>query len=148
MKEFYMKKALQQAMEANNEDEVPVGAVIVKNNEIIAVGHNTKEADCDATSHAEINAIRNACKRLNSWRLIDCEMYVTLEPCAMCCGAIIQARIEKVYIAAMDPKGGAAGSKLNLLTDYTFNHKCELEIGILENESAALLKEFFRKKRI
>jgi len=147
MKEFFMKKAIEQACNALDLDEVPVGAVIVKGDQIISVGHNLKEISKDPTAHAEILAIRLASKALGGWRLSDCDMYVTLEPCAMCCGAIIQARIRKLYIGAMDPKGGAAGSKLNLLNDYSFNHKCEVESGLLEEECSQLLKNFFKSKR-
>lgn len=147
MKEFFMKKAIEQACNALDLDEVPVGAVIVKENQIISFGHNLKETSKDPTDHAEILAIRMASQVLGGWRLSDCDMYVTLEPCAMCCGAIIQARIRKLYIGAMDPKGGAAGSKLNLLKDYGFNHKCEIESGLLEEECSQLLKRFFKSKR-
>lgn len=147
MKEFFMKKAIEQACNALDLDEVPVGAVIVKGDQIISMGHNLKETSKDPTAHAEILAIRLASEVLGGWRLSDCDMYVTLEPCAMCCGAILQARIRKLYIGAMDPKGGAAGSKLNLLNDYSFNHKCEIEAGLLEEECSQLLKNFFKSKR-
>ncbi|MFZ5351318.1 MAG: tRNA adenosine(34) deaminase TadA [Bacillota bacterium] len=147
MKEFFMKKALEQAQKAFDMDEVPVGAVIVRSGEIIASAFNLRETLKDASAHAELLAIQKACRQLNGWRLIGCEMYVTLEPCAMCCGAIIQSRIEKVYIGAMDPKGGAAGSLLNLLTEYPFNHKCEAEYGILQDECSQILKDFFKRKR-
>ena len=148
MKEFFMKKALEQACNALELDEVPVGAIIVRGDQIISVGHNLKETTKDPTAHAEILALRRASEVLGGWRLIDCDMYVTLEPCAMCCGAIIQARIRKLYIGTMDPKGGAAGSKLNLLNDYGFNHKCEIEAGLLEEECSQILKSFFKLKRI
>jgi len=147
MKEFFMKKALEQACNALELDEVPVGAIIVRGDQIISVGHNLKETTKDPTAHAEILALRRASEVLGGWRLIDCDMYVTLEPCAMCCGAIIQARIRKLYIGTMDPKGGAAGSKLNLLNDYGFNHKCEIEAGLLEEECSQILKSFFKLKR-
>jgi tRNA(adenine34) deaminase len=147
MKEFFMKKALEQACIALDLDEVPVGAVIVKEGQIISTGHNLKETSKDPTAHAEILAIRMASEVLGGWRLSDCDMYVTLEPCAMCCGAILQARIRKLYIGAMDPKGGAAGSKLNLLDGYGFNHKCEIETGLLEEECSQILKDFFKSKR-
>ncbi|HUV85475.1 MAG TPA: tRNA adenosine(34) deaminase TadA [Methanosarcinales archaeon] len=147
MKEFFMKKALEQACNALELDEVPVGAIIVRGDQIISVGHNLKETSKDPTAHAEILALRRASEVLGGWRLIDCDMYVTLEPCAMCCGAIIQARIRKLYIGTMDPKGGAAGSKLNLLNDYGFNHKCEIEAGLLEEECSQILKSFFKLKR-
>lgn len=147
MKEFFMKKALEQACNALELDEVPVGAIIVKGDQIISTGHNLKETSMDPTAHAEILALRRASEVLGGWRLSDCDMYVTLEPCAMCCGAIIQARIRKLYIGTMDPKGGAAGSKLNLLNDYGFNHKCEIEAGLLEQECSQILKSFFKGKR-
>lgn len=144
---FFMKKALEQAQSAFDLDEVPVGAVIVRNGEIIAAACNLKETSKDATAHAEILAIRKACQVLGGWRLLGCEMYVTLEPCAMCCGAILQARIEKLYIGAMDPKTGAVGSKLNLLEDFTFNHHCQVETGMMEEECSTMLKDFFKGKR-
>ncbi|MDF2519720.1 MAG: tRNA adenosine(34) deaminase TadA [Clostridia bacterium] len=147
MKEFFMKKALEQACNALYLDEVPVGAVIVRGDQIISTGHNLKETSKDPTAHAEIIAIRRASEALGGWRLSDCDMYVTLEPCAMCCGAILQARIRKLYIGTMDPKSGAAGSLLNLLNDYSFNHKCEVESGLLEDECSQILKNFFKSKR-
>lgn len=147
MKEFFMKKAFEQACNALELDEVPVGAIIVQGDQIISAGHNLKETSKDPTAHAEIIAIKMASEALGGWRLSDCDMYVTLEPCAMCCGAIIQARIRKLYIGTMDPKGGAAGSKLNLLQDYGFNHKCEIEAGLLEQECSQILKNFFKSKR-
>lgn len=147
MKEFFMKKALEQACIALELDEVPVGAVIVRGDQIIAMGHNLKEKSKDPTAHAEIMAIRSASATLGGWRLSDCDMYVTLEPCAMCCGAILQARIRKLYVGTMDPKGGAAGSLLNLLQDYGFNHKCEIETGLLQQECSQILKDFFKTKR-
>jgi tRNA(adenine34) deaminase len=147
MKEFFMKKALEQACNALELDEVPVGAVIVRGDQIISMGHNLKETSNDPTAHAEIIALRRASEVLGGWRLSDCDMYVTLEPCAMCCGAMIQARIRKLYIGTMDPKGGAAGSKLNLLNDYGLNHKCEIEAGLLQEECSQILKSFFKLKR-
>jgi len=124
-----------------------VGAIIVKDNKIIARAHNIKEGKNDTTKHAEIIAIEKANKKLNSWRLIDCEMYVTLEPCSMCAGALIQSRIKKVYIGTMDAKTGACGSVLNLLEDYPFNHKVEMEKGIMQEESETILKDFFKMLR-
>ena len=142
-----MKEALKEAKKAYNKLEIPVGAVIVKNGKIIARAHNQKETKCDTTKHAEILAIQKASKKLNSWRLIDCEMYVTLEPCSMCAGAIINSRIKKVYIGTKDEKTGAVGSKLNLFEDYTFNHKVDFEIGILQQECENILKQFFKHLR-
>lgn len=147
MNQFFMKKALEEAQKAFEKDEVPVGAVIVRNGGIIATGHNCRESSKDVTAHAEMEAIRKACEVLGGWRLIDCEMYVTLEPCAMCSGAILQARIERLYIGAMDPKGGAAGSVLNLFEDYRFNHSTEVVKGILEQECGRILKDLFKIKR-
>jgi tRNA(adenine34) deaminase len=147
MEEKFMKEALKEAKKAYNKLEVPVGAVIVKDGKIIARAHNVKEQKNDTTKHAEIIAISKASKRLESWRLIDCEMYVTLEPCCMCTGALINSRIKKVYIGAMDYKTGACGSVLNLLEDYTFNHKVEIETGVLKDECEDLLKSFFKELR-
>ena len=145
--EKYMKEALKQAKKAYEKDEIPVGAIIVKNHKIIARAYNEKEYKLDTTKHAEILAIQKASKKLKTWRLTDCEMYVTLEPCSMCAGALIQARIKKVYIGTLDKKTGACGSVLNLLKDYTFNHKVELETGILQEECEQILKQFFRELR-
>ena len=147
MEERFMKEALKEAKKAYDKLEVPVGAVIVKDGKIIARAHNLKETKYDTTKHAEILAIQKASKKLNSWRLIDCEMYVTLEPCSMCAGALINSRIKKVYIGASDQKTGAVGSVFNLLEDYTFNHKVEYEKGVLQDECESILKEFFRKLR-
>lgn len=147
MEENFMLQALKEANKAYNKLEVPVGAVIVKENKIISRGHNQKEIKNDCTRHAEIIAIEKACKKINSWRLNDCIMYVTLEPCAMCAGAIIQSRIKKVYIGAMDKKTGCCGSVFNLFDDYTFNHHVEYETGIYNEESEKLLKNFFKDLR-
>ena len=146
-KEYYMKQALKEAEKAYKKLEVPVGAVIVKDGKIIARAYNQKESKTDTTKHAEILAIQKASKKLKSWRLIDCEMYVTLEPCTMCAGAIIHSRIKKVYIGAMDEKTGAVGSVLNLFEDYKFNHKPEVEKGILKEDCESLLKQFFKELR-
>ena len=146
-KEKWMKEALKQAKKAYECDEIPVGAVIVKDNKIIARGYNQKEMKCDTTKHAEIIAIQKASKKLKSWRLSDCEMYVTLEPCSMCAGALIQSRIKKIYVGTMDYKTGACGSVLNLLQDYPFNHKVEYETGILKEECESILQEFFKELR-
>ena len=147
MEEKFMKAALKEAKKAYEKLEVPVGAVIVKDGKIIARAHNLKETKFDTTKHAEILAIQKASKKLNSWRLIDCEMYVTLEPCSMCAGALINSRIKKVYIGASDQKTGAVGSVFNLLEDYTFNHKVEYEKGVLQDECESILKEFFKELR-
>ncbi len=145
--EKYMKQALKQAKKAYEKEEIPVGAVIVKNNKIIARAYNKKEETNNPINHAEIIAIQKASKKLGSWRLTDCEMYVTLEPCSMCAGALIQSRIKKVYIGTMDEKTGSCGSKLNLLENYTFNHKVEIETGIMQKECENLLKQFFKELR-
>lgn len=146
-KEKFMKEAIKEAKKAYDKLEVPVGAVIVKDGKIIARAHNLKETKFDTTKHAEILAIQKASKKLNSWRLIDCEMYVTLEPCSMCAGALINSRIKKVYIGAKDEKTGAVGSVYNLLEDYTFNHKVEFEHNILKDECEEVLKNFFIELR-
>ena len=144
MEEKFMKEALKEAKKALDKEEVPVGAVIVKDGKIIARAHNQKETKTDTTKHAEILAIQKASKKLKSWRLIDCEMYVTLEPCSMCAGALINSRIKKLYIGADDAKTGACGSVLNLLGDYKFNHTIEVKKYILKEDSEKLLKEFFK----
>lgn len=146
-KEHFMKEALKEAKKAYDKLEIPVGAVIVKDGKVIARGHNVKEEKKDTTKHAEIIAIQKASKKLDNWRLNDCEMYVTLEPCSMCAGAIIQSRIKKVYIGAMDEKTGACGSVLNLFKDYKFNHRVEEENGILKEECEKMLKSFFVELR-
>lgn len=145
--ESFMKIALDEAKKAADIDEVPVGAVIVKNDIIISQAFNNRESSKDATAHAEIIAIKKACEALGGWRLIDCEMYVTLEPCIMCSGAILQSRIGKLYIGTMDPKAGAAGSVINVFEDYWFHHRCDVEKGILQEECSSILKDFFKKKR-
>ncbi len=147
VQERFMKEALKEAIKAYEKKEVPVGAVIVKDGKVIARAHNVKEEKKDTTKHAEILVIGKASKKLESWRLSDCEMYVTLEPCSMCAGALINARIKKVYIGTMDSKTGACGSVLNLLEDYTFNHQVEVETGILQEDCEGLLKKFFRELR-
>jgi len=144
---WYMKQALKEAKKAYSKDEIPIGAVIVKDGKIISRGHNEKELKSDATLHAEITAIKKASKKLKSWRLNDCDMYVTLEPCTMCAGALIQARIKRLYIGAPDPKAGAVGSVIDVLAVEKFNHKVEVVYGILEDECSAMLKEFFKDLR-
>lgn len=145
--EEYMKIALNEAKKAYNKLEVPVGAIIVKDGKIIAKAYNEKEKRKDTTKHAEILAIQKASKKLKTWRLYDCDMYVTLEPCSMCAGALIQARIRKVYIGTMDEKTGACGSVLNLLEDFKFNHKVEVQYGICKNDCEKILKDFFKYLR-
>ena len=145
--QYFMNYAILEAKKAYKKMEVPVGAIIVKDNKIISRGYNQKESKNNSLKHAEVIAIEKACKKLNSWRLLDCEMYVTLEPCSMCAGALIQSRIKKVYIGTMDEKTGSCGSVLNLLEDYKFNHYVESETGILEEECRKILKDFFVKLR-
>jgi len=142
-----MKEALKEAKKAYKKDETPVGAVIVKDGKVIARGHNEKELKNDPTLHAEISAIRKACKKLNSWRLNDCDMYVTLEPCAMCAGAIIQARVGRLFIGTTDPKAGAVGSVVDILGVDKFNHRVEVSYGLLMEECSKILKDFFRELR-
>lgn len=147
IKEKFMEEALKEAFKAYKKEEIPVGAIIVKDGKIIARAHNLKESKNDTTNHAEILAIQKASKKLNSWRLIDCEMYVTLEPCSMCAGAIINSRISKLYIGTMDKKTGACGSVLNLLEDYKFNHIVQVEKYILKDKCEKILKDFFKYLR-
>lgn len=144
MHEEFMKIALLEAKKAFAKEEVPVGAVIVQDGKIIAKAHNLKETKNDTTYHAEILAIQKASKKLKKWRLTDCEMYVTLEPCSMCTGALINCRLKKLYIGTMDTKTGACGSVLNLLEDYKFNHIVEVETGILQKDCETILKDFFK----
>lgn len=143
----FMAQAIDEAKKALKKNEVPVGAVIVKNDKIIARAHNLRETENQATYHAEILCIQKACKKLGSWRLDDCDLYVTLEPCPMCAGAIINARIRSVYFGAFDPKGGACGSVVDLFRVGTFNHTPILYAGIMEESCENVLKEFFKKLR-
>lgn len=144
---FFMQEAISEANKAKAVEEVPIGAVVVYRGEIIGRGHNLREHSQDATSHAEMFAIRAACKELESWRLEECQLFVTLEPCPMCSGGMILSRIEEVYFGAYDPKGGTAGTLMNLLTDERFNHRAYVEGGILEEECGQLLTNFFREIR-
>ncbi len=144
---LFMKEAIKQAKKAADILEVPVGAIIVKDNKIIARAYNQKETKFDSTKHAEIIAIQKASRKLKSWRLLDCEMYVTLEPCSMCAGALIQSRIKKIYIGAMDEKTGSCGSVFNLLKDYKFNHNVDIEYGVCSEECEKILKDFFKELR-
>ncbi len=144
--EKFMRVAIEEAKKCAALDEVPVGAVVVKNGEIIAACGNGRETEKDATAHAETSAIREACRKLGGWHLKDCELYVTLEPCLMCAGAIVNARIEKVVFGAYDKKAGAMGSMVNI-TELSVNHKPEIISGVLEEECSSLLRDFFRAKR-
>ncbi len=146
MDKKFMALALNEAEKAFNEGEVPVGAVIVKDGEVISVGHNMREQKNNALSHAEIEAINSACKKLGSWRLDGCELYVTLEPCPMCTGAIINARIKTVVFGAFDKNMGCMDSVINLC-DYPLGHKVEVYAGICEDDCQKLLQEFFKKLR-
>ncbi len=146
----YMQEALLEAHDAMTIGEVPIGAVVVHDGQIIGRGHNLREHSQDSTLHAEILAIQEACMTLGSWRLEDCDLYVTLEPCPMCAGAMINSRIRTCYYGAKDPKAGVAGSLGNLLTDSRFNHQVQVVSGVDEAQAAQLLKSFFqaiRKKR-
>ena len=143
----FMKEALKEACKAKLIDEVPIGCVIVKDDKIIARGHNQRETNQDPTGHAEIIAIKKASKKLNSWRLEGCDIYVTLEPCIMCSGAIIQSRISKVYYGASDPKGGALGSSINVLDAQNINHHPEVISGVLKEECSSIITNYFKAKR-
>ena len=142
-----MSLALKEAKKAYELDEVPVGAIIVKDDQVIGVGHNLREKNNDITSHAEIEAIKEASKKINSWRLVDCDIYVTLEPCMMFVGALLQARIRHIYYGAKDEKGGALGGAFDLLNGNNLPYIPLVSEGILENESSSLLKEYFKNKR-
>ncbi len=144
--EFFMAIALQLAREAANEGEVPVGAVIVRDGEIIGTGRNRRETAKNSLAHAEIEAIDAACRRLGGWQLVNCTMYVTLEPCPMCAGAIINSRIERLVQGAANPKAGSCGSVVDLFA-LPYNHRPQLDSGVLEGECAAILKEFFKGLR-
>lgn len=145
--EKYMKEAIRQAKKAAALNEVPIGCVIVYEEKIIARGYNRRIVDKNVLAHAEIAAIRKACKKIGDWRLEGCTMYVTLEPCPMCAGAIIQARIPKVVMGCMNPKAGCAGSVLDMLHQPGFNHQVETEAGLLGEECSGLLKNFFKALR-
>lgn len=145
--EKYMKEAIRQAKKAAALNEVPIGCVIVYGDEIIARGYNRRNVDKNVLAHAEIIAIRKACRKMGDWRLEDCTMYVTLEPCPMCAGVIVQARISKVVIGCMNPKAGCAGSVLDIFHQDKLNHQVEAETGLLGEECSGLLKSFFKALR-
>lgn len=145
--EKYMREAIKQARKAAKIDEVPIGCVIVYDDKIIARGYNRRNTDKSTLAHAEIIAIRKAAKVIGDWRLEDCTMYITLEPCPMCAGAIVQARIPRVVVGAMNPKAGCAGSVVNLLQMDGFNHKAELTSGVLVDECRTMLQDFFKEMR-
>ena len=144
--EHFMRLAMQEAEKAAAAGDVPVGAVIVKNGEIIARGHNTREQRGDVLGHAELEAIRSACAVLGDWRLTGCTLYVTLEPCPMCAGAVINARLDRVVFGAYDHRAGSFGSLINLAS-YPYNHRPDLTGGVLEEEAKALMVAFFKEKR-
>jgi tRNA(adenine34) deaminase len=145
--EYFMRLALREASLALEHDDVPIGAVVVQEGEVIGLGHNERELRADPTAHAELIALREAARRLGSWRILDSVLYVTLEPCAMCAGAIVLARVPRVVFGARDPKAGAAGSVLNVLATEQLNHRPQVEEGLLAEESADLLRSFFAARR-
>lgn len=145
--EKYMKEAVKQAKKAYAIGEVPIGCVIVYEDKIIGRGYNRRTIDKNTIAHAEMMAIKKASKKMDDWRLEDCTMYVTLEPCQMCSGAIVQSRMKRVVVGCMNPKAGCAGSILNLLQMEEFNHQVELETGVLEEECSGLMKSFFKELR-
>ncbi len=145
--EKYMRAALREAKKAYALEEVPIGCVIVRDEKIIARGYNRRNTDKNTLAHAELTAIKKAAKKCGDWRLEDCTMYITLEPCPMCAGAIVQSRMKRVVLAAMNPKAGCAGSVLNLLQMQGFNHQVEIERGILEEECSGMLSNFFKELR-
>ena len=145
--EYYMKRALQEAEKARTEDEVPIGAVVVLDGKIIARGHNQRENKNDPTSHAEVEAIKKACKKLSSWRIPGCELYVTVEPCPMCAGLISASRIKRVIFGTEDLKGGALNEEFNLYEKAKLNHCPEVRGGVLKEECASIIKDYFKAKR-
>ena len=145
--EKFMRLALEQAHLAYKMGEVPVGAVVVRNGEVVGTGYNRRETDKNAVAHAELLAIDAACRALHGWRLFQCDLYVTLEPCPMCAGAIVQARVDRVVIGSMNAKAGCAGSVLNVLQERRFNHQVELTKDVLHEECSSMLSEFFRELR-
>ncbi|MCU5462710.1 MULTISPECIES: tRNA adenosine(34) deaminase TadA [Bacillus cereus group] len=144
---YFMQLAIEEAKKAEAIQEVPIGAVIVLDGEVISVAHNLRETEQRSIAHAELLAIDEACKKLGTWRLEDATLYVTLEPCPMCAGGIVLSRVKRVVYGASDPKGGCAGTLMNLLTDERFNHQCEVVTGVLEEECGQLLTNFFRELR-
>ena len=144
---YFMQLAIEEAKKAEAIQEVPIGAVIVLSGEVISAAHNLRETEQRSIAHAELLAIDEACKKLGTWRLEDATLYVTLEPCPMCAGGIVLSRVKRVVYGAGDPKGGCAGTLMNLLTDERFNHQCEVVAGVLEEECGTLLTNFFRELR-
>ncbi|MBP3971740.1 tRNA adenosine(34) deaminase TadA [Bacillus sp. WL1] len=144
---YFMQLAIEEAKKAEAIQEVPIGAVIVLDGKVISAAHNLRETEQRSIAHAELLAIDEACKKLGTWRLEDATLYVTLEPCPMCAGGIVLSRVKRVVYGAGDPKGGCAGTLMNLLTDERFNHQCEVVAGVLEEECGTLLTNFFRELR-
>ncbi|WP_391563821.1 tRNA adenosine(34) deaminase TadA [Paenibacillus cremeus] len=144
---IFMQAAIEEARKAEAIREVPIGAVIVRGNEIIGRGHNVRETARDPLAHAELIAIKQASEHLDAWRLLDCRLYVTLEPCPMCAGAIVQSRISQVIFGTPDPKAGCAGTLMNLLQEDRFNHRVEVISGVMQEECSTMLTQFFRKLR-
>ena len=145
--EKFMREAMRQADKARALNEVPIGCVIVRDGKVIARGYNRRNTDKSTLAHAEISALKKACKRTGDWRLEDCTLYVTLEPCPMCAGAIVQSRMKRVVIGCMNPKAGSAGSVVNLLQEKGFNHQVEITCGILGDECSTMLSSFFKELR-
>lgn len=145
--EYFMREAITEAQKALKLQEVPIGAVVVYQNEIIGRGYNTRETEQKSTGHAELMAIEKACRKIGSWRLEKATLYVTLEPCPMCAGAIMLSRVQRVVYGARDPKGGCAGTILNILQEPRFNHQCEVTAGVLVEQCSTMLTEFFRNLR-
>jgi tRNA(adenine34) deaminase len=145
--EYFMRLALREATRALEHDDVPIGALVVRDGEVIGSGHNEREVRADPTAHAEMIALREAARAIGSWRVLDAVLYVTLEPCAMCAGAIVLARVPRVVFAATDPKAGAAGSVFDILAEPRLNHRPQVAAGLLAEESADLLRAFFAPRR-
>ena len=145
--EKFMREAMRQAGKARTLNEVPIGCVIVRDGKVIARGYNRRNTDKSTLAHAEISALKKACKKTGDWRLEDCTLYVTLEPCPMCAGAIVQSRMKRVVIGCMNPKAGSAGSVVNLLQEKGFNHQVEITCGILGDECSTMLSSFFKELR-
>lgn len=145
--EYWMQAAIDEARKAEELGEVPIGAVVVHGGKIISRGYNLRETTYDATAHAEMVAIREASRHLGAWRLLDCRLYVTLEPCPMCAGAIVQSRVPQLIYGTRDPKAGCAGTLMNLLQEPRFNHRTQVTEGVMQEECAALLTQFFRRLR-
>jgi len=147
MDEYFMRLAIEEAVKAYNIEEVPVGAIVVKDDAIISKAFNMRETLNDATAHAEVLAVQRACTSLSSWRLLDCTLYVTVEPCPMCAGALVNARVKRIVYGISDLKGGACGSIINIANNPSLNHRIEITGGILEDECKKLMQDFFKKRR-